>query len=394
MELPKNIIQIGKPDRIHKIFVEDYVVSYIKQLNKSCDGKATGLALYGRFFEQEECRYYFLYGAAAIEGLEHRGPYLSQVEKEEIEDVGKRYFSEYEFLAWCSVKEEPVESFFVQAQGKGVEINGYACFYEKNESMLNYMLLSGEQNKTRENITEKTEEKKAGRGEWAAAEYIRPAEKPASAKSETAKKTGHMKMAAAAVFLVLCVVGITTLNDYDKLSDLQVAARQVIANLSEQKLPDAQTDDGMEENGIYSEQKTEQQIQNGLNNTIQTGQEDKNTGEQATDMQTVPGVQGTDIQTVPGTQGTDVETVPGAQGTDIKNSQQGQEVSENSVQTETNVVSEEQVLPISYTVVKGDTLISICMRKYGSLERIAEICELNKISDADSIQVGQTILLP
>ncbi len=28
MELPKNIIQIGKPDRIHKIFVEDYVVSY------------------------------------------------------------------------------------------------------------------------------------------------------------------------------------------------------------------------------------------------------------------------------------------------------------------------------------------------------------------------------
>lgn len=63
MELPKNIVQMGKPDKTHKIFVEDYVVSYIKQLNRSCDGRAVGLALYGRFYEEDECRYYFLYGA-------------------------------------------------------------------------------------------------------------------------------------------------------------------------------------------------------------------------------------------------------------------------------------------------------------------------------------------
>ena len=44
MELPKNIVQIGRPDKVHKIFVEDYVVSYIKQLNKACDGRAVGIA--------------------------------------------------------------------------------------------------------------------------------------------------------------------------------------------------------------------------------------------------------------------------------------------------------------------------------------------------------------
>lgn len=144
MELPKNIVQIGKPDRVHKIYIEDYVVSYIKQLNRTCDDKPAGLALYGKLYEEEGCRYYFLYGAVKTDGLEHRGAYLSQAEKEEIAENGKKYFEEYEFLAWCSIKGEPLERLFVKGKGKGVEVEGYACFYEKNESMLNYMLLSGQ----------------------------------------------------------------------------------------------------------------------------------------------------------------------------------------------------------------------------------------------------------
>ena len=51
-------------------------------------------------------------------------------------------------------------------------------------------------------------------------------------------------------------------------------------------------------------------------------------------------------------------------------------------------------VPVSYTIVKGDTLISICMNRYGSLDNLKEICEMNHISNADNIQVGQTILLP
>lgn len=131
MELPKNIVQIGKPDRLHKIFVEDYVVSYIKQLGRTGCGEAVGLALYGRSYEENGCSYYFLYSAAKVEGLEHRGPYLSQIEKEEVEKIGRQHFPEYDFLAWCSVREELADSIYVLKQGKGVEVGGYACFYEK-----------------------------------------------------------------------------------------------------------------------------------------------------------------------------------------------------------------------------------------------------------------------
>lgn len=54
MELPKNLIQMGKPDRTHKIFVEDYIISYIKEWNRESDGQPAGIALYGK-----NCRNHF-----------------------------------------------------------------------------------------------------------------------------------------------------------------------------------------------------------------------------------------------------------------------------------------------------------------------------------------------
>ena len=140
MELPKNLIQMGKPDRTHKIFVEDYIISYIKEWNRESDGQPAGIALYGQVYKESNYKYYFMYGASRIEGLDRRGPYLSQSDREEINNVGNRYFEEYSFLGWCIVREELPETIFLDTRGKAIEVNGYACFFEKNESMLNFML--------------------------------------------------------------------------------------------------------------------------------------------------------------------------------------------------------------------------------------------------------------
>ncbi|MDE5679467.1 MAG: LysM peptidoglycan-binding domain-containing protein [Lachnospiraceae bacterium] len=411
MELPKNIVQIGRPDKVHKIFVEDYVVSYIKQLNKACDGRAIGLALYGRHCEEEGCHYYFLYGASQIQGLEQRGPYLSQADKEEIDETGKKYFDEYEFLAWCSIKGEPLESLFVLVQGKGIEINGYACFYEKNESMLNYMLLLGEGGKRNtpekrseteevQNMEQK-ERVKPARGEWRAADYMRIPETSeeqksrAEQKSAASKKSEHMKIAVAAVFLVLCVIGITTLNDYGKLEDLQVAARQVIASMTEQKIPDVKPDESPSPTPETTAQNTpppywppvqpEQTNQDNSGMAQPSGQ-----GNQDTEAQTGQDNAGGGTQTGQNDAGTGTETQPENQDA-AQTGQEEQEAQSNAVE---NQGTAERPQPTAYTVVKGDTLIDICMRQYGSLENIEEICHLNGITNADNIQVGQTILLP
>ena len=47
-----------------------------------------------------------------------------------------------------------------------------------------------------------------------------------------------------------------------------------------------------------------------------------------------------------------------------------------------------------YQVQAGDTLAKICRDKYGSDERLPEICALNEIENGDYIQVGEIILLP
>lgn len=143
MDLPKNIVQIGTPDKLHKIFVEDYVISYIKQINRTLKGSQVGLAFYGKKVVEGVVRYYFLYGAAIIDGLEGRGQYLSELERESIEEKQKEFFEAYEFLAWCTLNGEMPDGFYLLEQGKGLQIDGYACFFEKNESMLNFMVTEG-----------------------------------------------------------------------------------------------------------------------------------------------------------------------------------------------------------------------------------------------------------
>jgi nucleoid-associated protein YgaU len=48
----------------------------------------------------------------------------------------------------------------------------------------------------------------------------------------------------------------------------------------------------------------------------------------------------------------------------------------------------------AYIVQKGDTLESICVKKYGDNSRIKEICQVNGLEDGNLIFVGQKLLLP
>ena len=426
MELPKNIVQIGEPDKLHKIFVEDYVVSYMKQLGRDNAGVPVGLALYGRHVEEDGINYYFLYGAARVDGLEHRGAYLSQVEKEEIEDIGKRYFEEYKFLAWCSVTEEPVEGFFLKIRGKGVEIRGYACFYEKNESMLNYMLLSGE--KAAKARSEKTAPAGRVRGTWTASAYIKQADKedrkeaeketlpagnaffnrnrlsgrkdlPKDAPDREPKlpnsqkaparlwKPEYNKVALAAACLALLIFAVRTFNNKETMEELQVAARQVIASMSEQKLPDEKeippvdtvTSGNILQGNTASLLEDREDGQGQDSQQAESGSSTAYEGEEDAQASAQPSPEPVEPVASP-------EPSPQPEDTGVPEVPSPEPSQEPAV--------ESSVTAVTYTVQRGDTLNSICRERYGSPDRVAEICELNNIKNADSIQIGQIILLP
>ena len=84
MELPKNITQIGESDPKCKIYVEDYVISYIKQLNLPAQDKDMAVALYGTRKEEKDISYIFLYGACKLDFLQRESRHLSQAQQQEI----------------------------------------------------------------------------------------------------------------------------------------------------------------------------------------------------------------------------------------------------------------------------------------------------------------------
>ena len=462
MELPKNLIQMGKPDRTHKIFVEDYIISYIKEWNRESDGQPAGIALYGQVYKESNYKYYFMYGASRIEGLDRRGPYLSQSDREEINNVGNRYFEEYSFLGWCIVREELPETIFLDTRGKAIEVNGYACFFEKNESMLNFMLEMDEREKRCARQAENNPENAVMDNSWAdtspaaqdgqadgqtettvfqgeyggnyrslplenriaaakkASDKNAASEKTASYKKKNRQMIKHlerMKIAAAAMFTVLCVIGITTINDPDKIEEMQVAARQVSTDLSQQKIPDAENDNALTANGSAH---TAGSATNGTgitgttvaatggntvtaNGTTTTANGANTTGGNtatANDNATATNATGTSGATtgnsadgMPWPDVTPPDAFPTAGTTGTKDTTAG---ATGTKDTATGITGTTQTATqaTSYTIMRGDTLNAICRRKYGDLGMVKQVCELNGIKNPNNIEVGQTILLP
>ena len=79
MELPKNITQIGEADKHCRVYVEDYVVSYIKQMNGMAQNKDIAIALYGRRTTENGVTYLFAYGSAKLNFLQKPVRHLSLI---------------------------------------------------------------------------------------------------------------------------------------------------------------------------------------------------------------------------------------------------------------------------------------------------------------------------
>ena len=156
MELPKNITQIGEADKHCRIYVEDYVVSYIKQMNGMAQNKDIAIALYGRKTAEDGVAYLFAYGSAKLNFLQKPVRHLSQAQEQEIEKLRRKYFSEMTFLGYQILNGEMVEGFQICEQEICRYVAGYAQFYEKNDSMLAYML----ENRGEEAEPEKVDQEK------------------------------------------------------------------------------------------------------------------------------------------------------------------------------------------------------------------------------------------
>ena len=432
MDLPKNITQIGESDQRCKVYVEDYVISYIKQMNRQADNRNVAVALYGIRKEENDVSYVFFYGAGKVHSIQKEVRHLSQAQNQEIEKLRKRFFAQYQFLGYRMLNGEMVEGFHICEQGTCRYINGYACFYEKNDVMLAYMLDSRKEEVPPESVDQEKydrvrqrqeerraqyREKLAGGGEnqkktvfsslgdqKESQEEARNAEtgqtfdanersvrrqgrvvqyRRQSASPKTVKSTSStlklMRVAVVGMFLLLCVLGITTLGGGHTMEDIQTAARKLITEFTEQKIPDADSEKEAtgQVNTLVAEDKLTEAIRQ------------ENAAGQQTQQSVAPEQSASTQQPTASEQPTDtVQADKPEQATEQESTSTGEQPGT------TQEPVQQTLAPVPYTIQKGDTLTAISVRIYGTDAKVKDICELNNIKNPDDIRFGQKILLP
>lgn len=443
LKIPKNVMQIGTGSPNVKLYMEDYVHTFLER----CQGKETCLA-FGQQEEKDGIHYYLIYG----------------VEKETDFRRGNfPYFQKLERIGKIEKKEASVR--FWTVRGEEIQIGGYFIFYEQNEEMQAYMIAEREQSRPaaveEERVMEAINARREKRKAEAAADAARGttasgASTPNTARSATASRAsapntassrktvlsrlGALKAAAptlnaasrktafgtayqarsgstGALFPKLCRIGclvlllvlvgtaLTSVNQYSDMkavSALLAGAVRNTKNETENISPGLiveetvgwNSSDEMAQSAAL-EEATQADDETGAANTAMDGEvTDNRTADNVMTDNVMPDSVMSDSVTTDSVT-TDSVMADGRNAVTTDADAESSAVRQSASASDSfPQVQEALARPESYQVQKGDSLIAISRRFYGTDEKVIEICRLNNIKDPNQIQPGQNILLP
>ena len=453
LKIPKNVMQIGTGSPNVKLYMEDYVHTFLER----CQGKETCLA-FGQQEEKDGIRYYLIYG----------------VEKETDFRRGNfPYFQKLERIGKIEKKEAAVR--FWTVRGEEIQIGGYFIFYEQNEEMQAYMIAEREQSRPaaveEERVMEAINVRREKRKAEAAADAARGttasgASTPNTARSATASRAsapntassrktvlsrlGALKAAAptlnaasrktafgtayqarlgstGALFPKLCRIGClvlllvlvgTALTSVNQYSDMKAVSALLAGAVRNTKNETENISPGLIVEETVGWNSSDEMAQSAA--LDEAAQADDTTGAantamdgEVTDNRTTDSVMPdsvmpdsvmpdsvmpdsvmsdsvtTDSVTTDSVMADGQNAVTTDADAESSTARQSASASDSSPQ-----VQEALARPESYQVQKGDSLIAISRRFYGTDEKVIEICRLNNIKDPNQIQPGQNILLP
>ena len=381
LDVPKNVRQIGEPEDKRKIYIEDYVVTYLRKFAREEMLNSRGAILLGHSEWMDGIPYLFIKSAIALKGVNcgREGiPFTDEVWAE-IYGAIKEYFADQDILGWflsmpgypmdldarllkthvnyfggvdkILMIEEPVEGeedFFAYENGKLTRQRGYCIFYERNEAMQRYMVEMGD-----------------GEGVDENEEFDDRATRTFRTLIQDKKDTSNQKrvmtfLYTASTFLVMVVlvIGITLINNYEKMEGLEMALSEISQSLEKQEGQAGE---------IYVQGSTDPELADAVTaeNAQAAGEETASSPEE--------------------------EAGQPEEQTEEQPEEQPEEEPEETQEAVSQSVEE---IPDVYVVQKGDTLLSISRKIYGRDDKIREICSLNGIWDSNHILVGQKLLLP
>ncbi|HBI63414.1 MAG TPA: hypothetical protein DDY31_19750 [Lachnospiraceae bacterium] len=170
--LPENIRQIGEPPENNRIYIEDYVITYIHQIFQKKQEQAIVILL-GKKGEGAAQGMRFIYGAVEIElnvlagNQEFTAKTWDKIHEliyqnfagaqvfgwgcgvsiwnshtdDMVRSIQQKHFSQEGKILFLEDLNEKEERLFCWRDGRLAELSGYVIYYEKNPLMQEYMLL-------------------------------------------------------------------------------------------------------------------------------------------------------------------------------------------------------------------------------------------------------------
>ena len=385
-KLPKNIRQIGETDGQNRVYMEDYVYTYIRKELKKRSSQVVCGVLIGTWETKSTGRCYFIKSAMVMEGL------LSAKESmvagtplwKKTRELAEYYFPGQDLIGWFLHSRE--EGFFDQTEmtcmhrnlypegesiffllqeedarilfgtEDGLEASGgFYIYYEKNPDMQNYMLETGQ-----------TISEEGAIDDTAIVQYRTIMQERRNQKGNRQEKIlrrACVGLAAAVVFLSVYTWqgqfassrGVQTGNQKEETVEYLAVAASVSAE---------------------EETRLEERVADGIGETD---------AEPGTEPVIETGIE-TSFESLPAE--TASETPVGMEGTGESSVEAGIEVG-----VEAFSAMEKNGMHY-YEVQNGDTLVNICLTFYGTTDMLPTLCQVNGISNPALIYNGQRIYLP
>jgi len=385
---PKNIKQIGDVSSDKKIYIEDYAFTYINSIAYNSPQEEQAGVLLGELAKEGNERCVFVKGVikAALGDTSDTGIYFNENIWNKIYSDTEKYFPDLSVVGWFAVMPEVTdermarlkklhldnfagnmktlylvdtvekeEHFYLYENGTLKRQKGYVCFYERNYEMQEYMLERSEKKSCEDASDDRV------------IRNIRNVIREKEELKEQRKSGSFMYGVSAFLVVVIIVIGINLMNNYEKMRRLN----QSVDNLMNQL-------EGNERGGQDGDDKD-------VRDSEASG--DISVDGNAIKVNRLSG----DVYPLEENSTSD-KTERETESDNKAASETTQAISES--ETDASVSSVKTDSYSMYTVKQGDTLMGICKRYYGTTTKYQEVMQYNGLDDSDMLYIGQQIKLP
>lgn len=389
---PRNFRQIGTPEGEKHIFIEDYVYTYLHPAFLGMNERRVCI-LVGRTETHGKNTNIYVNGAFELPEIAYCGtaPVFQEKIRTEICTLIKRYFDGSTLLGWfydekgtapCLTPElerimknffggnnrllllsdslEKEETLYIYEDGAVHKKEGYYIYYERNQAMQEYMIVSRKDTPQEVKPEEVRDEALKNYRELV---LNRP-------KKNFQLPAFHSLVYGSGLLVVIAiiVVGISMFNNYEKMKKLETAV-----SVMEQKNDSSGTDPALD-----TETQTKLVIED------LAGQVEPTEKENAENLQVADNTAAPDNTTAPDNTAAPDNTVAPDNTSDQAASASTQPQSEAEI-----------ILQQGYYIVQpGDSMISISKKIYQDASHVADLCAANGIENVDNIKVGEKLILP